>query len=168
MDKHSPSRSRFDAAHELGHLVMHADVMPASQAVERQANRFASAFLMPRETFLMECPHRLVWGHFEELKRRWGVSLSALVRRAYDLGRFGEATYRRACMQLNQKYNAGGVRRLEPHEPAVEVPTVVADAIEALDEQNPLEGLARRLGLSASTVSQLLPGAAAGSSWGGS
>ena len=156
MEKHSPSRSRFDAAHELGHLVMHADVAPASQEVEKQANRFASAFLMPREVFSHECPHRLVWGHMEELKRRWKVSLGAVVRRAYDLGCFSEATYRRACMHLNKTYNAGGIRRPEPFEPQLESPTVIADAITALDEGTPLEGIAERLGLSAATVKTLL------------
>jgi Zn-dependent peptidase ImmA (M78 family)/transcriptional regulator with XRE-family HTH domain len=156
MEKHSASRSRFDAAHELGHLVMHADVAPASQEVERQANRFASAFLMPREVFLQECPRRLVWGHVEELKRRWKVSLGAIVRRGYDLGCFSEATYRRACVYLNQTYNAGGVRRPEPYEPQLESPTVIADAIAALEESDPLEAIAERLGLSASAVKMLL------------
>lgn len=157
MEDHSPSRSRFDAAHELGHLIMHADVSPASQEVERQANRFASAFLMPRESFLAECPKRIVWSQLEALKARWRVSLSALVRRAYDIGCFSEATYRRACMQLNQRYNPGGVRAPEPREPAIEIPTVITDAIQALDESDPIAALAERLGLSASAVAMLLP-----------
>src|SRR5690606_38887686 len=40
----SASRARFDAAHELGHLIMHEDTFPADTSVESQADRFASAF----------------------------------------------------------------------------------------------------------------------------
>ena len=48
MEKGSTSRTRFDACHELGHLVMHADATPGSQDLERQAHRFAGAFLVPQ------------------------------------------------------------------------------------------------------------------------
>lgn len=157
LDKHSPSRSRFDAAHELGHLVMHVDVTPASQEVERQANRFASAFLLPRESFEQECPSWLDWPAFEKLKIRWGVSLSALVRRAHDTGKLSDASYRRACVQLNQRFNASGVRKAEPNEPPVEEPTVVADALKALHADGETERLARELDLSPTALSLLLP-----------
>src|SRR5258706_2161485 len=46
-DKQDAARSNFDAAHELGHLVMHPDAEPGSRVVEHQAQAFASAFLMP-------------------------------------------------------------------------------------------------------------------------
>lgn len=105
MGKGSASRRRFDAAHELGHLLMHVDVSPGDIALERQADAFASAFLLPRAAFAAECPPRL-----QELKRRWKVSLAAMVRRAYDLGIYSEATYRRGYMQLNQR----GWRESEP------------------------------------------------------
>ena len=156
LDKHSPSRSRFDAAHELGHLVMHADVTPASQEVERQANRFASAFLMPRESFERECPIWLDWAVLTQLKQRWGVSFAALVRRARDVGKLSEATYRRACVQLNQRYNAGGLRRPEPNEPSLETPTVVSEAI-ALHLAGDIDRLVRDLDLSPSALRLLLP-----------
>ena len=46
----SAERQRFDAAHELGHLVLHSDVdmeINTSKDREAQANAFASSFLMP-------------------------------------------------------------------------------------------------------------------------
>jgi hypothetical protein len=48
-DKGKKDRSRFDAAHELGHLVMHGPSTPEEQLkeVERQAHQFAAAFLTP-------------------------------------------------------------------------------------------------------------------------
>ncbi|MCH6544747.1 MAG: ImmA/IrrE family metallo-endopeptidase, partial [Deltaproteobacteria bacterium] len=66
--KRSASRSRFDIAHELGHLVLHADAAPGSPIHEKEANAFASAFLLPRETFGSECPTQLSWSDFWKLK----------------------------------------------------------------------------------------------------
>ena len=43
--KDSTSR-RCDTAHELGHLIMHADAYPGDKELESQANRFAGAFLI--------------------------------------------------------------------------------------------------------------------------
>jgi Zn-dependent peptidase ImmA (M78 family)/transcriptional regulator with XRE-family HTH domain len=129
--KESPSRNRFDASHELGHLVMHPDYSPGDQKQEAQANRFASAFLLPRDAFLREYPRRLVWDHLLELKRRWKVSLAALARRAKDLGIISEDTYRRANVQIGKR----GWKTAEPDEPGVEWPTVLPQAFGLLSKQ---------------------------------
>jgi Zn-dependent peptidase ImmA (M78 family)/transcriptional regulator with XRE-family HTH domain len=150
--KGSTSRLRFDAAHELGHLVMHADVVAGSPELERQANRFASAFLLPRETFLPECPRRLNWPHFYELKRRWKVSVAALVRRAYDLECISEASYRRAYMHLNQT----GERTSERDEPVPEYPTLVAQAMHELADELAPEELAETIGLPISELKTIV------------
>lgn len=87
--KPSGERGRFDAAHELGHLVLHRDVDHTkmdSKAIESEANDFASAFLMPAEQFKLECPRTHNPEAFLPLKDRWGVSIQAMVRRARDLG----------------------------------------------------------------------------------
>src|SRR3546814_15933185 len=58
-------RQRFDVAHELGHLVMHADAEPGSRAVEEQANRFAAELLMPADEIFDLLPSKMngnVWG----------------------------------------------------------------------------------------------------------
>ncbi|MBI5173523.1 MAG: ImmA/IrrE family metallo-endopeptidase [Candidatus Melainabacteria bacterium] len=129
-EKGSASRSRFDAAHELGHLVMHSDCKPGDSVHEMQADRFASAFLLPRPSFITECPRRLSWDHYLALKQRWGVSLQALIRRSFDLGCIGEHTYRRAYVQLNQK----GWRAAEPNEPATEQPMLIQQSITLLKQ----------------------------------
>jgi hypothetical protein len=49
-------RQRFDLAHEIGHIVMHADVEPGSRAAEVQANLFASEFLMPADEVMASSP----------------------------------------------------------------------------------------------------------------
>ena len=46
-DKDDVYRHRFNAAHELGHLVMHTDAIPGDIQHEREANAFAAEFLSP-------------------------------------------------------------------------------------------------------------------------
>ncbi len=128
-DKNSGTRSRYDVAHELGHLVMHTDCLPGDQRHEQQAHRFAGAFLLPRETFGRECPRRLIWPHLLELKERWGVSLSAIAHRAFDIGLFSASAYRRANVQLSQR----GWRDKEPQEPLPEEPTLLRRALSLLE-----------------------------------
>jgi len=150
--KDSSSRVRFDAGHELGHLVLHPDVVPGDPEMERQANRFASAFLLPKDSFLPECPTRLVWEHFLELKRRWKVSLAALFRRAYDLERITEASYRRAFMMLNRT----GQRQHEACEPPIEKPAMIANAIGLISGELSFESIADQLGLSAADLAEAI------------
>lgn len=99
--KNDKARSRFDGAHELGHLILHPDTEPGSRLVENQAHRFASEFLMPRGEIIDDLPRRIDWPTFHDLKRHWGVSLRALVFRAHTLGRLSDASYRRANQQLS-------------------------------------------------------------------
>jgi Zn-dependent peptidase ImmA (M78 family)/transcriptional regulator with XRE-family HTH domain len=151
MHKGSTSRTRFDACHELGHLVMHADVAAANPDLERQANRFASAFLLPKESFLIECPRGLNWDHFYELKRRWKVSVGALIRRAFDLKCISEATYRRAYVHMNKT----GERTQERDEPPVELPTLISKAMVAVHPDITPQNLAARIGLAVADLQDL-------------
>src|SRR5690606_25855213 len=54
------TRNRFNLAHELAHILLHASVVDEIELnnnhrlIEHQANRFASAFLFPKERFLDE------------------------------------------------------------------------------------------------------------------
>jgi Zn-dependent peptidase ImmA (M78 family)/DNA-binding XRE family transcriptional regulator len=100
--KDDKARSRFDASHELGHLLMHAGVEPGSKVVESQAMSFAAEFLMPRAEIEGSLPTRVDWQTFHGLKRHWGVSLKALVYRAHELGRLSDLSYRRANDQLKR------------------------------------------------------------------
>jgi len=53
----SAEHSRFDAAHDLGHLVLHRHGGPRGQNAEREAQAFAAAFLMPKSSVLAVAPH---------------------------------------------------------------------------------------------------------------
>ncbi len=48
--------SRFDSAHELGHLVLDRHAACQGRESERRADAFASAFLMPRSSVLANVP----------------------------------------------------------------------------------------------------------------
>jgi Zn-dependent peptidase ImmA (M78 family)/transcriptional regulator with XRE-family HTH domain len=98
--KDDRARSRFDAAHELGHLVMHEGVAPGSKLVENQAHAFAAHFLMPEDEIIPDLPKRLHWEELQQAKKKWGVSLRALCFRAHRLGLWSDALYRRANVQL--------------------------------------------------------------------
>lgn len=113
-DKAGPIRSRFDAAHELGHLVLHrgigAEQYKANyHLLETQAHRFASAFLMPAESF----SHEIKWptlDAFLSLKSRWKVSIAAMIKRSQDL----EISSHDVALRLWKARSARGWVKKEP------------------------------------------------------
>lgn len=109
-DKNDRARSRFDAAHELGHLILHGDRVWGIRQVEQQAHAFAAAFLMPAADIVDELPQRADWDVLFELKLKWQVSLAALLMRARRLGRMSETAYVNAVKAAS----ARGWRRVEP------------------------------------------------------
>lgn len=99
----SPSgdRGRFDAAHELAHLVLHRNEAELdSRKVESEADCFAAAFLLPADQFRRESPRLPMLGQFRALKKRWGVSIAAMVRRSRDIGIFTDWQYECACKDI--------------------------------------------------------------------
>jgi Zn-dependent peptidase ImmA (M78 family)/transcriptional regulator with XRE-family HTH domain len=109
-NKGAADRSRFDAAHELGHILLHADAGPGDPIVEREANRFAAEFLVPAASILPELPRRVDWRAFLALKIRWRVAVSMLLLRARDLAVISDGAYRRAMVEMTRR----GWRRNEP------------------------------------------------------
>lgn len=104
--KQDKARSRFDAAHELGHLVMHHEPEFSDRVQERQAHAFAAAVLMPAPEVMDDLPRRPPrgsdWERLQESQRKWGVSIAALLYRAKDLGTLTDAGFRRAMTRYNQ------------------------------------------------------------------
>ncbi len=116
-------RHRFNLAHELAHSVMHCGLV--LDDAEKQANQFASEFLMPRLTIRNDL-RNLDLTRAAELKLVWGVSMAAIIKRAYDLRTITRATYRRMFTALNIK----GMRTREPLEVPFEQPEVFDRLIE--------------------------------------
>ena len=104
--KKSPFRQRFDIAHELGHLVLHEGQITGDRKTETEANRFASAFLLPRTTFMKVFPRRgsrMDWAGISQLKMEFQVSKAAILYRAKSLGIIDEYQYRGAVIYLKNQ-----------------------------------------------------------------
>src|SRR6185312_6354466 len=90
----TPEHSRFDAAHELGHLVLHRHGGPKGRKAEEQANSFASSFLMPAGDVVATIPRIHTIHQVVEAKKRWRVSALALIYRLHKLGVLSPWQYR--------------------------------------------------------------------------
>lgn len=158
-DKQNSPRSRFDAAHELGHIILHQNISyqdydihekKISKAekeirnanykrMEHQANYFASCFLLPQRM-----AHQLAYPTLDKLlsvKKNWGVSVGALIMRGSALGLITEEQKTR----LYKNYSARGWRKGEPLDEMIksESPSMLYNAFDVLvNESNyPKNGL---------------------------
>ncbi len=117
-NKTSAARIHFDIAHELGHICLHEwseDVealeKPDFKKREEEAHRFASAFLLPKETYKIDAirtPLRIP--DYTQLKRKWKVSIQAMIRRSYSLGIISMEEYQMMIRTLQRR----GLRKEEP------------------------------------------------------
>jgi len=153
-DKGLRDRSRFDAAHELGHLLMHQEGQAGTRVAEDQAHLFAAAFLMPRADIEHLLPSRPDWRVLLELKSTWHVSLGALLRRAKSLGRMSPQAYTQAMKAMSVR----GWRKTEPgHLGAPEVPLLLPAAVRAAQKTGAtLDSLAEQAGMPLAELRMIL------------
>lgn len=160
-DKANGVRSRFDAAHELGHLVLHGDVTSVDFSkkerysdIERQAHLFAGAFLLPAEGFAAEVT-RPSLDTFQALKSRWKVSVGAMISRCKQLGIIDDDY----AVRLWKNYSARGWRKGEPMDEKIgfEPIRLLPRAVDLLLSEGGMtkDGLLATLGLGASDCEQL-------------
>jgi len=124
----SAEHSRFDAAHELGHLVMHRHGQPHGQEAEKQANAFASALLMPTQSVYAKQLNYPTLEGLIKAKKYWSVSVSALNYRLHSLGITTEWMNRTLCIQISQ----AGYRTKEPNGISRETSQVLDKVFRAL------------------------------------
>jgi len=137
-------RFRFSLAHELAHVIVHGE--PGSTPVqERQADEFASEFLMPAESIRADLARgRLDLPRLLRLKHDWGVSMAALLRRALTLGVVSDWQYRNLMVEMS----ALGYRTQEPGDLSRESPLLIPDLIARLRRRGCRPGqLAAAVGL---------------------
>jgi len=115
-DKASACRQRFDALHELGHIILHKNVShkklndrSSYALLERQADQFAGFMLLPEREFSEELYSASLDG-FLALKERWGASVGAMIMRCRAMDILSEDSAR--TMWIN--YNRRGWRNGEP------------------------------------------------------
>jgi Zn-dependent peptidase ImmA (M78 family) len=144
-DKGHRDRSRFDAAHELGHLILHQGVQPGDTVWEREAHRFAAAFLMPADDIAPQLPTKPDWRRLLQLKATWHVSIAALLMRAKTLGVMSDTAYLSGIKAMSAK----GWRREEPGDLGPpESPRLLAAALRTASENGTtLQEIAERRGL---------------------
>lgn len=109
----SAERQRFDAAHELGHLVLHGeqDMDPStSKEREAQANQFAASFLMPKSAVLTQSMRGAGLKRILVARSFWKISAMALTHRLHELDLLSDWQYRSTCMTLSEL----GYRSTEP------------------------------------------------------
>lgn len=124
----STEHSRFDAAHELAHLVLHRHGAPQGQQAEREANAFASAFLMPRGSVLANARRLPNVEDLIKLKKYWTVSVAALAYRFRTLEILTAWHYRTLAIEIS----ARGFRKREPEEAQRETSQVLAKVFASL------------------------------------
>jgi Zn-dependent peptidase ImmA (M78 family)/transcriptional regulator with XRE-family HTH domain len=153
-DKGLRDRSRFDAAHELGHLVMHSPDDEGSKIAELQAHRFAAAFLMPADDIRHELPAKADWPRLLDLKVKWQVSIAALLMRARTLGIMAPNAYTQGYKFMSMR----GWRKIEPGRLGwPESPLLLRAAVDvAASSGKPLEELVERAGLPMDEVAAVL------------
>ena len=136
------ARTRFDLAHELFHLVAHKyldhndlEDKEALKIIESQANYFAGVFIAPNNTFLAEIMS-ISLDRLAELKKRWGLSIQAIIIRLYDLHAISETQKTYLFMNVSKR----GWKRKEPGDDVdVEKPVYLKKSLDFLKSNNILD-----------------------------
>lgn len=101
---------RFDVAHELGHLVLHPAAACDDTAQEREANEFASEFLIPGDAIPEYLRSNPPISDLLEVRDQFKVSATALAHATHAAGRMTDWAYRNTCIELSGR----GFRKGEP------------------------------------------------------
>ncbi|MDH0618917.1 XRE family transcriptional regulator [Pseudomonas fulva] len=159
-DKQNGFRSRFDLAHELGHLILHKGIERSTDPVrhkmmEDQAHRFAGAFLLPAETFAADVRSPITLDSLLLLKQRWGVSVAAMFMRLWALKIIDDETksllFKRRSARWGVKAEPGDDGR------APEQTRLLKRTIELLASSGvmPVDAVSAYVGLSATDIEML-------------
>lgn len=148
-------RLRLSIAHETGHLVLCHALRDDRAALEREAYAFGAELLLPESAMREEMVPPITLTGIADMKRRWGVSMQALIRRAYDL----EVISKRQYTYLFQQLSARGWRMREPE--ALDVPIEKPRAVRQMAEMvygKPIDyqRLAQDVSLPASLARQII------------
>ncbi|MBD3640217.1 MAG: ImmA/IrrE family metallo-endopeptidase [Marinobacter sp.] len=161
----SAESSRFDAAHELGHLVLHRHGDNKGKAIEHEANSFASAFLMPSQSVIRNASRVSTVDAIVKAKKYWGVSAMALAYRLNRLNLVSDWVYRSLCVEMSKM----NMRVHEPESIERERSQILSKILDILRKREIGVGaISRHLQVSVDDLSSLLFGLATVSISGGS
>ena len=146
----SAERRRMDAAHELGHLILHWKGGARGRTAEYEATQFGSALLMPLGSVIAEAPKGGRLDQLIKAKRRWNVSVANLAVRMHRLQMLSSWQYRSIFVQL-------GSRTKEPNSSKAETSHVLASVFRKLREEGISIGqIANELNVHQDELSQLV------------
>lgn len=120
---------RMTLAHELGHLIFDEDLpnTPTARALqERRAYAFAGAFLLPEKMMRERVNEKTTLESCIGIKAEYGVSIAAIIHRAYDMCLINKERYRSLNIQLNSR----GWKAKEPVTIHREEPALLQKAFE--------------------------------------
>ncbi len=141
-------RTRMNLAHELGHLILHRELITSSRMLEDEAYTFAAELLMPSASIIDDLrQEKLSLFRLAQLKSKWLVSMQAIARRARELQVITERQYR----YLMQQISVRGWRVREPEFTAISIekPRAIRKMLEAaFGSQAKTENMAEMLNLS--------------------
>jgi len=148
----SGERSRFDAAHELGHLVLHRHGVPQGRDAEAEADQFASAFLMPKTTILPFKGKTITIESILSLKAKWKVSAMALIVQMKNVGVLSEWQYKNLIITASKM----GLRTKEINGIQRERSLVLERIVNSYKDEGGVSQLAKNLHLPLDELSSLI------------
>jgi len=102
-NRKTAERSIFDAAHELGHLVLHRHGAPHGRAAEIEADTFASSFLLPESAMRAAAPRFVTIASVTAMKKTWKASVAAIGYRLHQLGLVSDWHYKAFNIELSRR-----------------------------------------------------------------
>ena len=140
-EKKSFARRQFSTAHELAHVLLHdtaIDVNTLSREefreIEKEADKFAAEFLLPTDSFKKDLIYPTNLKFYEELKKKWKVSIIAMIMRAADL----QVITKNQLQYLIKQAYSKGYRNAEPLDDTLKIyePTIMKLALNMLLDNN--------------------------------
>lgn len=157
-------RQRFTVAHELGHLKLHRHRMVSAERVrEKEAHRFAGAFLYPREVAEADISESLSLNGYARVKATWGIAIQALIQRGKDLGLISADRHRSLMIQVSSR----GWRKQEPVEVGIEHPILLWRMLSSTYGESPYMAASHDFGIDPERLELWIPNRASATHGGG-
>lgn len=156
----SAERIRFNASHELGHLILHRNLQTSDNSIlnrdaEKEANLFAGAFLMPEADIRAHIFTSAYTDQLVQAKQRWKVSVAALAYRLRQLELLSEWNYRTLAIDIQRR----GFRTKEPNPIEYEYSSVWEKIFQILwKEKITRATLAKKIHISEMDINKLVNG----------
>ncbi len=147
-------RQRFTISHEIGHLKLHSARTVADERVrEKEAHRFAGAFLYPRRIAEQDISETLSLNGYARIKSQWGIAIQALIQRGRDLQLISASRHKSLMIQVSSR----GWRKNEPVEVGVERPILLWDLLSARYGRSPYMAASHDFGISPELLELWIP-----------